>query len=149
MPHMLTHPASTYCRLGRARRRLVWDAFQKALSHADGRGLGIIKGFANGQFPPSDKNRWALAHYTALQIVRGPDIKRTSEYLRALMVRLEVGAGARRGKNVADRILQPGSYPERSGDRDRTDALHRAPPGPHNPLPPESPQSPDDGIAPS
>lgn len=74
------------------------DAFEKALSDVEGQALGIIKGFANGEFPPSGENRWAFAHYMALQSVRGPDTRRTAERLRATMVRLEVGAGGR--KNV-------------------------------------------------
>ncbi|MFE2656436.1 DUF4238 domain-containing protein [Brevibacterium sp. NPDC059310] len=74
------------------------DAFERALSEVEGQALGIIKGFANGKFPPSEEIRWAFAHYTALQSVRGPDTRRTTEHLRATMIRLEVGAGGR--KNV-------------------------------------------------
>ncbi|QOQ38209.1 DUF4238 domain-containing protein [Trueperella pecoris] len=74
------------------------DAFEKALSDVEGQALGIIRGLANGEFPLSEENRWAFAHYTALQSVRGPDTRRTTEHLCAAMVRLEVGAGGR--KNV-------------------------------------------------
>lgn len=74
------------------------DAFEKALSKVEGQALGIMRGFANGEFPPSEENRWAFARYTALQSMRGPDTRRTTEHLRAIMVRLEVGAGGR--KNV-------------------------------------------------
>ncbi|TWJ07601.1 uncharacterized protein DUF4238 [Stackebrandtia albiflava] len=75
------------------------DAFEKALSEVEGQALGIIRGFADGEFPPSEENRWAFAHYTALQSVRGPDTRRTTEHLRATMVRLEMGTGGR--KNVS------------------------------------------------
>lgn len=71
------------------------DAFEKALSEVEGQAVGIIRGFADGEFPPSEENRWAFAHYTALQSVRGPDTRMTTEHLRATMVRLEVGAGGR------------------------------------------------------
>lgn len=71
------------------------DAFEKALSEVEGQAIGIIRGFANGEFPPSEEDRLAFAHYTALQSVRGPDTRRTTEHLRAAMVRLEVGAGGR------------------------------------------------------
>ncbi|WP_170301349.1 DUF4238 domain-containing protein [Saccharopolyspora hirsuta] len=74
------------------------DAFEKVLSEVEGQALGIIRGFAEGEFPPSEQNRWAFAHYMALQSVRGPDTRRTIEHLRATMVRLEVGVGGR--KNV-------------------------------------------------
>lgn len=74
------------------------DAFEKVLSKIEGEAIGIIRGFARGEFPPSDQNRWALAHYAALQSVRGPDTRKTTEHVRATMVRLEVGAGGR--KNV-------------------------------------------------
>lgn len=71
------------------------DAFEKALSKVEGQALRIIKGFVDGEFPPSEENRFAFAHYMALQSVRGPDARRTTEHLRASMVRLEVGAGGR------------------------------------------------------
>ncbi len=74
------------------------DAFEKALSEVEGQALGIIRSFANGEFPPSEENRWAFALYTALQSVRGPDTRKTMEHISATMVRLEVGAGGR--KNV-------------------------------------------------
>ncbi|MCF2588520.1 DUF4238 domain-containing protein [Brevibacterium sp. UCMA 11752] len=76
------------------------DAFEKALSELEGRALGIIRGFANGEFPPSEENRWAFSHYTALQSVRGPDTRRTTEHIWATMVRLEVGAGGRKNVGV-------------------------------------------------
>lgn len=78
------------------------DAFEKVLSEVEGQALGTIRGFANGEFPPSEENRWAFAHYMALQSVRGPDTRRTTEHLRATMVRMEVGAGGR--KNVGSWI---------------------------------------------
>lgn len=93
------------------------DAFEKALSKVEGQALGIIKGFANGEFPPSDENRWAFAHYTALQSVRGPDTRRTTEHLRATMVRLEVGAGGR--KNVGAWIRDNLEFDPTPGQEDR------------------------------
>lgn len=74
------------------------DAFEKVLSELEGEALGTIRDFANGEFPPSEEKRWAFAHYVALQSVRGPDYRKSTEHLRANMVRLEVGAGGR--KNV-------------------------------------------------
>jgi len=76
------------------------DAFEKVLSEVEGQALGIIRGFANGEFPPSRDDRLTFAHYTALQSVRGPDTRRTTEHLRATMVRLEVGAGGRKNVGV-------------------------------------------------
>lgn len=71
------------------------DAFEKVLSEVEGQALAIIRGFAKGEFPPSEEDRWAVAHYAALQSVLGPDTRRTSDHLRATMVRLEVGVGGR------------------------------------------------------
>lgn len=74
------------------------DAFEKVLSEVEGQALGIGRDFVDGEFPPSEEDRWAFAHYAALQSVRGPDTRRTAEHLRATMIRLEVGVGGR--KNV-------------------------------------------------
>jgi hypothetical protein len=74
------------------------DAFEKALSEVEGDALGTIRGFTQGKFPPSEQDRWAFAHYMALQSTRGPDTRKTTEHIRASMIRFEVGAGGR--KNV-------------------------------------------------
>jgi hypothetical protein len=74
------------------------DEFEKVLSEVEGQAIAIIRNFASGAFPPSEENRWAFAHYMALQSVRGPDTRKTTEHIRATMVRMEVGAGGR--KNV-------------------------------------------------
>ena len=68
------------------------DVFEKALCDFEGQVLAIIRGFTNSEFSPSEEDRWAFAHYTALQSERGPDARRTTERLCATMVRLEVAA---------------------------------------------------------
>ncbi|MCI7672669.1 MAG: DUF4238 domain-containing protein [Schaalia hyovaginalis] len=80
------------------------DAFEKVLSDFEGRALSIIRGFTNGEFPPSEEESWFFALYTALQSVRGPDARRMTEHLCATMVRLEVGIGGR--KNVGTLIRE-------------------------------------------
>ncbi len=74
------------------------DWFEKALSGVEGEAIKTIKSFERGEFPLSETDRWAFSYYMALQSARGPDTRKTMEYLHASMVRLEIGAGGR--KNV-------------------------------------------------
>ena len=104
------------------------DAFEKVLSEVEGQALGTIRGFANGEFPPSEENRWAFAHYMALQSVRGPDTRRTTEHLRATMVRMEVGAGGR--KNVGSWIRKNLGFDPSPKQEDRVWAEATQPGGP-------------------
>ncbi|MCD1284489.1 DUF4238 domain-containing protein [Brevibacterium sp. GP-SGM9] len=93
------------------------DVFEKALSEVEGKVLAIINGFANGKFPPSEEDRWAFSHYAALQSVRGPATRRTSEHVRATMVRLEVGVGGR--ENVGAWIRDNLGFDPTSEQEDR------------------------------
>lgn len=78
------------------------DEFEKALSRIEHDATLILRDFETGMFPPSEADRQTLSFYMALQCVRGPDTRKTMDYIHAKQIRVEVGAGGRR--NVASWI---------------------------------------------
>lgn len=71
------------------------DSFEKVLSGIEGDAFNIVHRIENGDLPLSEQDRTTLSFYLALQVVRGPDTRKTIEHLKAKMIRLEVGAGGR------------------------------------------------------
>lgn len=71
------------------------DAFEKALSVLEGDTASVLRTIGEGDWPLSEEDRLTLATYMAVQYLRGPDHRRTLEYLAAQMTRLG-RAGARR-----------------------------------------------------
>ena len=66
------------------------DAFEKALSLLEGNAASVLGVIAVGIWPLSEEDRLTLATYMAVQYLRGPDHRRTLEYMAAQMTRLEV-----------------------------------------------------------
>lgn len=66
------------------------DVFEKALSDMEGDAASVLHAIEGGAWPLSEEQRGALATFTAVQHVRGPDHRRTMGYLAATMTRLEV-----------------------------------------------------------
>ncbi|CAN5824503.1 hypothetical protein BH09ACT7_BH09ACT7_49350 [soil metagenome] len=66
------------------------DAFEKALSVLEGDAASVLRVIGEGDWPLSEEDRLTLATFLAVQYVRGPDHRRTLEYLAAQMTRLEV-----------------------------------------------------------
>lgn len=66
------------------------DAFEKALSLLEGNAASVLRVIEEGTWPLSEEDRLTLATYMAVQYLRGPDHRRTLEYLAAQMTRLEV-----------------------------------------------------------
>lgn len=74
------------------------DWFERVLSVFEGDAIMILRRVESGEFPLPEADRMTLAHYLALQAVRGPDTRVTMERLQANMVRVKIGVGGR--KNV-------------------------------------------------
>lgn len=76
------------------------DLFEDLLSDIEAAAQTVIKKLDQGcPLPLAEQDRADLAIFMAMQAVRGPDTRRTSELVRAKMIRTEVGAGGR--ANVA------------------------------------------------
>lgn len=71
------------------------DAFEQALSKLEADAAGVLRAIVNGDWPLSAEQRLTLSTFLAVQHVRGPDHRRTMEYLAAQMTRLEVTWGGR------------------------------------------------------
>jgi len=79
------------------------DEFETVLSNIENDAMAVIRKMEMGEFPVSEKDRWGLSFYIALQEMRGPDARRTVEHLQAQVLRLEVGAG---GRNNVKRLIK-------------------------------------------
>jgi hypothetical protein len=66
------------------------DVFERALSKLEAGAAGVLRTVVDGEWPLSGDQRLALSTFLAVQHVRGPDHRRTMEYLAAQMMRLEV-----------------------------------------------------------
>lgn len=66
------------------------DAFEKSLSLLEGNAASVLRVIEEGTWPLSEEDRLTLATHMAVQYLRGPDHRRTLEYLAAQMTRLEV-----------------------------------------------------------
>jgi hypothetical protein len=66
------------------------DAFEKALSKLEGDAAEVLRAVEGGTWPLPEDQRAALGTFIAVQYVRGPDRRRSMEYLAAQMTRLEV-----------------------------------------------------------
>ena len=73
------------------------DVFEKLLSSIEGEASRVFGHIADGTWPLEQEDRWTLAHFIALQAVRGPEQRRNMEHLAAQMARLEIGFGGRAG----------------------------------------------------
>ena len=69
------------------------DVFEKLLSSIEGEASRVFGHIADGTWPLEQEDRWTLAHFIALQAVRGPEQRRNMEHLAAQMAR---GCGALR-----------------------------------------------------
>ena len=65
------------------------DAFEKALSQLEGGAASILRAIVDGDWTLSAEQRATLSMFMAVQHVRGPDHRRSLEYLAAQMTRLE------------------------------------------------------------
>lgn len=104
------------------------DAFETALSGVEGEAVRIIGQFGKGEFPPSEDDRLTLSYYMALQSVRGPDTRKTSEHLNAQLIRFEIGAGGR--PNVGNWIKKNFGYDPFPEQEDKIWADATQPDGP-------------------
>lgn len=66
------------------------DVFEKALSDMEGAAATVLRTIEGGKWPLSEDERGMLAMFMAVQTLRGPDHRRSMEYLAAQMTRLEV-----------------------------------------------------------
>lgn len=66
------------------------DAFEKALSQLESDAASVLRVIVGDEWPLSEEQRTALGMFMAVQYLRGPDHRRTLEYLAAQMTRLEV-----------------------------------------------------------
>lgn len=66
------------------------DVFEKALSDMEGSAASVLHAIDGGVWPLSEEQRGQLATFMATQHVRGPDRRRTVQYLAAQMIQLEV-----------------------------------------------------------
>lgn len=66
------------------------DVFEKALSQLEGDAASVIRAIDGGTWPLSEEQREILTTFMAVQHLRGPDHRRTIEYLAAQMTRLQV-----------------------------------------------------------
>jgi len=71
------------------------DVFEKLLSALEGEAAGVFEIIQGGRWPLEPEQRTTLAHFIALQAVRGPDHRRNMEHVVSQMTRLEIGAGGR------------------------------------------------------
>lgn len=69
--------------------------FEKALSEVEGDAAKVLREIEAGIWPLSQEQRGILGTFIAVQYVRGPDRRRSMEYLAAQMTRLEVQLTAR------------------------------------------------------
>lgn len=104
------------------------DAFETALSEVEGKASRIIKAFEKKTFPRSEDDRWDLSYYMALQSVRGPDTRKTTEHLNAKLIRLEIGAAGR--SNVGPWIKRNFGFDPSPEQEDRVWAEATQPDGP-------------------
>ncbi|MGQ4597610.1 DUF4238 domain-containing protein [Nocardia sp. R6R-6] len=74
------------------------DVFEKALSDLEG--SDCFRAIEAGDWPLSEEQRVTLAMFLAVQYLRGPDHRRSMEYLAAHIARLKVEVTGR--DNVAD-----------------------------------------------
>ncbi|MFE3753154.1 DUF4238 domain-containing protein [Nocardia tengchongensis] len=66
------------------------DVFEKALSDMEGDAAVVLRAIEDGDWPLSEGQRGTLAMFLAIQTLRGPDHRRSMEYLAAQIARLEV-----------------------------------------------------------
>jgi hypothetical protein len=66
------------------------DVFERTLSQLEGDAASVLRAIEDGAWPLSEEQRETLGTFMAVQIVRGPDHRRTMEYLAAQTTRLEV-----------------------------------------------------------
>src|SRR5699024_1429356 len=72
------------------------DAFERTLASVEGSASKVVdKVSRQGIRSLSPEERTELASFAALQYVRSPTQRRTMEYIRAQMLRLEIGFGGR------------------------------------------------------
>jgi len=106
------------------------DKFEGLLSDIEGSAQTVIRKLERGDdFPLTETERMTFGYFIALQAVRGPDTRRTSEMVHRQMVRMEVGSGGKANvaawakKNLGfeptpgqaeklwDQVTQPGGPP--------------------------------------
>ncbi|MDA4109730.1 hypothetical protein MHOL44478_21085 [Mycobacterium holsaticum DSM 44478] len=66
------------------------DVFERSLSDLEGFAAEVIQAVIDGVWPLSEAQRAKLGLFMAVQFLRGPDHRRSLEYLAAQMTRLEV-----------------------------------------------------------
>jgi hypothetical protein len=66
------------------------DVFEEALSDMEGSAATVLRAIEAGKWPLSEEQRGTLATFMAVQALRGPDHRRSMDYLAAQMTRLEV-----------------------------------------------------------
>ncbi len=66
------------------------DVFEKALGDLEGDTASILWHIIDNGWPLSEEQRTTLATFMAIQFLRGPDHRRTLEYVAAQMTKLEV-----------------------------------------------------------
>lgn len=74
------------------------DWFEKEISKVEANAIEIIRQLDSGIVPEAPDWRMELSVFIALQAVRGPETRRTTDALRGSLMRMEVGLGGK--KNV-------------------------------------------------
>lgn len=73
------------------------DEFERALSTVEDIAMKVVRKLVEGRTPISADERANLAYFIALQAERGPDARRTREFLLRQSMRLEIGINGRKG----------------------------------------------------
>jgi len=71
------------------------DVFEKLLAALEGGAASVFAMIQGGRWPLPVEERTTLAHFVALQAVRGPDQRRNLEHVVSAVTRLEIGVGGR------------------------------------------------------
>lgn len=74
------------------------DVFETALSEMEGAAAAVLRVIEGGTWPLSEKQRGTLGTFMAVQSVRGPDHRRSMQYIAAQMAKLEVRVSG--GENI-------------------------------------------------
>lgn len=80
------------------------DVFEKLLATLEGEAAHVFELIRGGTWPLDTESRTTLAHFVALQAVRGPEQRRNMEHVAAQLTRLEIGYGGR--DSVQDWMLR-------------------------------------------
>ncbi|AZZ49083.1 DUF4238 domain-containing protein [Rathayibacter rathayi] len=71
------------------------DLIEEILSGIESDCMQALQAVERGVWPLPEEDRWKLGYFVSLQVVRGPDTRRTDEKIQGEMLRLQIGANGR------------------------------------------------------